>query len=620
MIGVIGHVDHGKTALTGALTGEETDRLREEKQRGISIALGFARLHIPPDLTVDLIDMPGHERFVRTMIAGATGIDAVLLVLAANEGIKPQTIEHIDIASLLGISQAIIAISKTDLVAPERAIQVAGQAKALLIKAGLSPLAPVMTSALQKTGIEALRRRLQSLAAGAKPRTADGLVFLPIDRAFGVSGHGPVVTGTLRGAAVAVGDPLELLPARQMVRVRGIQLHGASAASAAPGQRVAFNLRDIELAELERGMTLAAPQTLAPSEWLAIAIRAVDTAPPLKNGLLVRAMLGTTEFDARLRLLDRDVLQPGATGFAQLHCAEPVVTPAREHMVLRLASPAQTVAGGMILEPEVRRQRRNFAPVLARLADLQRLAPAGILASEVERAGMAGTTLRRLSQISALAAPVIAELLQPPGVAITRSGLVVKQAALDDLCARIPALLTSQAEGMAREKLLAALPGASAAVLDEAIGRLLSRNLIAKRGGHFAVPRPDQDRLRADTEVELAGEIAAMLARSGLTPPDPKAILTSLNAKRAVDRLLRDGVVIRAVDRAKAREILFHRQAIEHAKAQLAPLLAHPPGLLVTEIGAALGVSRKYSMPLLDYLDNIRFTLRSGDRRTVGKN
>ena len=230
-----------------------------------------------------------------------------------------------------------------------------------------------------------------------------------------------------------------------------------------------------------------------------------------------------------------------------------------------------------------------------------------------------GLVCAGLSRLAALGAPAVAELLQPFAVAVSRTGLVVQQSILALLCEQIAALLAPHLEGLPREKLQAALPGASAAVLDEAIGRLLSRNLIAKaRRPMFVAPRPEQDRMRAQTEVELAKQIAEMLQRSGLTPPDPKAIVTSLNAKRAVDRLQREGVVIRAVDRAKDREILFHSQAVEHAKQLLAPLLDRPPGLLVTEIGAALGVSRKYSMPLLDYLDTIRFTRRAGDRRTRG--
>ena len=615
VLGVIGHVDHGKTALVRALTGEDTDRLAEEKQRGISIALGFAHLTVAPDTDIDLIDLPGHERFVRTMISGATGIDAVLLVVAANEGIKPQTVEHVDIAGLLGLRRAVVAISKTDLVTPEQARRVAGDALRLLARSGLEPLPPVMTSALQEDGIEDLRQALTALAANQRPRAADGSIFLPIDRAFSIAGHGPVVTGTLRGASVTAGDMLELLPLRRTVRVRAVQVHGATVATALPGQRVALNLRDVEISELQRGMVLAAPDSFAPSDWLTISIRAVAGSSPLKNGMRLRAMLGTGEFDARLRLLDRDVLEAGESGFAQLHCKEPVALPASEHVVLRLASPPQTVAGGKVLEPETRRQRRNDPRLLQRLEDLRTLPPEKMIAAEVYRDGLTGTTLRHLSRLSALATPRIVELLKTLPVVITRSGVVVRKADMANLLSRIPSLLAPQATGLSHAKLLSALPGTGVAVLDEALGQLQARGVIIERGKQLLLPRPDEDRARARNEAELAAQIAETLQRAGLTPPNPGEIVTDPQSKRAVDRLLRERVIVRAVDRAKGKEILFHHDAIEDAQRRLAPLLERAPGLLVTEIAAALGISRKYCMPLLDHLDTIRFTLRMNERR-----
>ena len=617
VLGVIGHVDHGKTALVRALTGQDTDRLAEEKRRGISIALGFAHLSVGLDTDIDLIDMPGHERFVRTMVSGATGMDAVLLVVAANEGVKPQTVEHVHIASLLGVRRAVVAISKTDLVAPEQAARVADDAVRLLTRSGVEPLPPVMTSALQENGMEALRRALKQLAADQRPRAADGLAFLPIDRAFNIVGHGPVVTGTLRGAAIATDDTLELLPVRRLVRVRAVQVHGARVTTATPGQRVALNLRDVEIAELERGMALAAPGTLAPSDWLTIAIRAVEGAPPLENGMRLRALLGTVELDTRLRLLDRDVLEAGQSGFAQLHCVEPVTLPAGEHVVLRLLSPPRTVAGGKVLEPGTRRQRRNDPRILHRLQDLWTLPPVAMIAAEVRRAGRSGTTLRHLSQLAVLATPRIIELLRTLPVMVTRSGLVVEKAELDNLLSHIPSLLAPHATGLSREKLLSALPGTGPAVLDEALGCLRTRGMISERGGQLLIPRPHEDRARARYESELALRIAETLRRAGLTPPNPSAIVTDARSKRAVEHLLREGVVVRAVDRAKEREILFHRNAIEAARRRLAPLLERSPGLLVTEVGAALGISRKYSMPLLDHLDKIGFTSRMRDRRIL---
>jgi selenocysteine-specific elongation factor len=618
VLGVIGHVDHGKTALVRALTGQDTDRLPEEKARGISITLGFARLRAGADADIDLVDMPGHERFVRTMIAGATGIDAVLLVVAANEGVKPQTVEHIDIAGLLGLRRAVVAVSKADLVAPEEAMRVAAEAAQLLARAGLEPSAEVMTSAQEGTGLDDLRQALAGLAESQPERPADGLAFLPVDRAFSVAGHGPVVTGTLRGAAISLGDALELWPLRRAVRVRAVQVHGVRVARAAPGQRVALNLRDVDIAELKRGMALAAPGALEPAEWLTIAVRAVEGAPPLKNGARLRALLGADELDVRLRLLDRDVLEPGQAGFAQLRCAEPAVAPSGEHVVLRLASPPRTVAGGRILEAATPRLRRNAAPVLQRLEDLRSLPPAAMLAAEVARAGVGGTSLQRLSRLCALAPPRVAELLEGAPVEIARPGLVVARGELEALVARIPSVLARSEAGLARDQLLAALPVAGAAVLDAALARLLAQGAIARRGALLVLPRPDAERARARTEQELAARIAERLRRGWLAPPDASEVAPDLAAKRALDRLLREGIVVRAHDRVKAREILFHRDAIAEAQRRLAPLLEQEAGLLVTEAGVALGVSRKYSMPLLDHLDTIRFTRRINDRRTPG--
>ncbi len=619
MIGVIGHVDHGKTALVRALTGEDTDRLAEEKRRGISISLGFAHLLVESDTgagaAIDLIDMPGHERFVRTMISGATGIDAVMLVLAANEGIKPQTVEHVNIAGLLGLRRAVIAISKADLVAPEQARRVADDAVRLLVRSGLEPLPPVMTSALQETGIDDLRQALGALAANQPARAADGSAFLPIDRAFSIAGHGPVVTGTLRGAAISVGDTMELLPSRRAARVRSVQVHGTSVETALPGQRVALNLRDVEIAELQRGMAVAAPGTLELSDWLTISVRAVEGAPPLKNGMGLRAMVGTGEFDVRLRLLDRDVLEAGQSGFAQLHFAEQVTIPAREHVVLRLLSPPQTVAGGQVLETGTRRRRRRCPEILPRLENLRMLPPAAMIAAEVQQYGAAGTTLQHLSRLSALSISRIIELLGTLPVAVTRSGLVVWQAHMDHLLSRIPSLLAPHAAGLSHDQLLSAVPGTGAAVLEEALVRLRARGMISERGSQLLVPRPEEDRVRARNESDRGLQIAEILRRGGLTPPSPSAIVTDPQSKRAVDRLLRAGVVVRAVDRAKGKEILFHQDAVEDARRRLAPLLARPPGLLVKEVGEALGISRKYSMPLLDHLDTIRFTRRIQDRR-----
>jgi selenocysteine-specific elongation factor len=617
VVGVIGHVDHGKTALVRALTGQETDRLSEEQQRGISIALGFAHLAAGPDTLIDLIDMPGHEKFVRTMVAGATGIDAVLLVVSAQEGIKPQTVEHVEIAGLLGLRTALVAVSKCDLVAAEQAQAAADDAADLLRGAGLEPLPSILTSAASGAGVAELRGALESLASARSPSEPSGRAFLPIDRAFTMTGHGPVVTGTLRGGAIAVGDTLELLPARKAVRVRSVQVHGDKLASAAPSQRVAVNLRGAERAELERGMALAEPDAVPLSDWITLAIRSVAGAPPLKNGLRLRALIGTSEVDARLRLLDRDVLDPGERGFAQLHFAAPMAVPVREHAILRLPAPVNTVVGGRVLEVAVRRQKRGVASLLDRLAQLENLAPPEIVAAEVARAGPAGTTLAQLGQVSGLASWKVSERLRALPVEVTRTGLVAPTAALERLHKALPRTLSALPDGLAQTALAALFPSVGSPVLEEALERLVAAGVLHRRGSRYALPAPERDRRRADDAAALSARIEHTLRQAGLTPPLPKAIVVDARSRQAVEWLLRGGSVLRCVDRDKGKELLFHREAMSQARETLAPLLAAEPGLLVTEIAAALGISRKFAMPLLDHLDTTRFTLRDGDRRRL---
>lgn len=620
VVGVIGHVDHGKTALVRALTGMDTDRLAEEKRRGISIALGFAHFEAE-GAQVDLIDMPGHERFVRTMISGATGIDAVLLVVAANEGVAPQTVEHLDIAALLGIRRAVLAVTKCDLASGEDAELAGEEALALLAARGFElehGVDALRTSARGGAGVEALRRRLAQLAGSVPRRGEDGVAWLPVDRAFAIAGQGPVVTGTLRGAAIARGETLELLPDRQRVRVRALQVHGTQVSSAHPGQRTAVNLRDVDKADLKRGMALAAPGALAPSDWLTLAIRSVADAPALANGARLRALFGTAEADVRLRLLDRDLLQPGEDGLAQLHFAEPVSVPAREHVILRIASPARTVAGGAILEPAVRRRRRNVPEVLSRLRDLRDLALPDLLRAELAREGAGGTTLAALARLCALSTGALEELLGPAEAIVTRRGAVFRSADLERARAQVPALLAPHPAGLSRNQLQSALPGTRAALLEETLGRLLADRTVVRRGSQYALPSPEADRARAQGEAALQAAIAETLRLGGLAPPNPAALVTDGRTRRALDRLLREGMAVRAVDRAKGREIIFHRDAVALARERLAPLLADEAGLLVTDIAAALGISRKFAMPLLDHLDTVRFTRRVGDRRVRG--
>ncbi|MDT7953108.1 MAG: SelB C-terminal domain-containing protein, partial [Acetobacteraceae bacterium] len=583
----------------------------------ISIALGFAHFAASPELEVDLIDMPGHERFVRTMIAGATGIDAVLLVVAANEGIKPQTREHLDIAGLLGLRRAVIAVSKADLVEPGQAAEMGEEAAVLAARAGLQADAPVAVCAPAGTGLERLREAVARLGVALAAPASDGVPFLPIDRAFSVAGHGTVVTGTLRGGPLAPGDTLELLPARRPVRVRGLQVHGARVGGAVPGQRVAVNLRDVEAGQVASGAALAPAGVLGPSRWLTVQLRSVADAAELPTASRVQALLGTAEIPARLRLLDRDVLGPGETAPAQLHLAEAVAIPAREHLVLRQASPARTVAGGLILEAETGRQRRHAAAVLQRVALLAGEDMAALVASAIENAGEAGMTLHSLSRLTGRAPVAVAALVQTLPVVTGRKGTVVARAGFERLQARIVILLRRHEDGLRREALLPLLPALGPGLLDDALQALAGKGSVRQSGGIYAVPRPERDAAKAQSEAALEQRMAELLRRGGLTPPDPAPLAADIRMRRSLDRLLREGVLVRTHDRVQKRDILFHREAVAEAQRRLAPLLAKEPGLLVSEIGAALGISRKYSVPLLEHLDAIRFTRRVADRRLL---
>ena len=615
VLGVMGHVDHGKTALVRALTGMETDRLPEEQARGISIALGFAHMPAPGGGRIDLIDVPGHERFVRTAVSGATGMDAMLLVVDAREGGMPQTREHVFIASLLGIRRAIVAISRIDLATAEER-HAAGAAAQSLAGSRLDVAACLAVSARTGEGVDALRQAILSLAKQASPRADDGVPWLPVDRAFSRPGHGTVVTGTLRRGRLAAGDTVEVAPGGMLARIRALQVHGARMASAGPGQRVAVNLRGIEPQQLGRGASLAAPGTLRPATWLSVRLTTMPDAPALATTQPVRLLLGTAEVDARLRLLDCDTLQPGQVALAQLRCAPTVSAPAHENFILRLASPAITIGGGVVLDPETVRLRRHSSQALSRLLRLAEADRAGIVAGEVTEAGLAGIGLARLARVAGCSPALAAGLVPMDRAVLLRGGEVVSLPALNALSTVLPRALAAHPAGAAPATLRALVPRAGAAVLDEAVIRLVASGVLARDGAAVRVARPDQDRATAQSASRLAAELAETLRASGLSPPDPAELAPDLARHRLLQALIRQGVIVRAPDLVQKREVLFHRDTIELARHQLSTLLTGD-GLLVGEIGAALGISRKFSVPLLEYLDAADFTRRLGERRVL---
>ena len=620
-LGVMGHVDHGKTSLVRALTGMETDRLPEERRRGVSIALGFAHARFA-GAEVDFIDMPGHERFVRTLISGATGIDAVLLVVAANEGVKPQTVEHLEIAGLLGLDRVLPVIAKADLVTPEQAAKSATAVLDLVRAKGLRPEPVCLLSVVTGQGVEALGEAIARLADEAPGRSDDGFPWLPIDRAFSMAGRGTVVTGTLRRGRLGEADTLVLAPGGAEVRVRGLQVHGAPVAGASPGQRVAVNLRGLDPSQAPRGTALTAPGVLAESTWLSLELGALAAAPPLQTGVRLALLFGSAEVGARLRLLDRDVLQPGDTALAQLETAEPVTLPARERVVLRIPSPAATVAGGRVLDPAARRLRRGDAEVLHRLRALAEADPDEIVRTTLAEAAARGAPLGRLAALTGRSPERVAAQLNEDGAQTLAADLVLDRAAFTTLANTVLATLLAQGEtqpnGLARRRLAALLPHASAGALDGAVAALAVAGRVRVESGSVRLtPRRADAAAQAQRDAAAADALAARLLVAGLAPPDLAELTATPAAKRALQRVLKDGRAVRTFDQMQKRELVFHCDALAEARTRLAPHLV-PPGLTVGEAGAVLGMTRKFSVPLLEYLDTACFTRRQGDRRVLG--
>lgn len=621
LVGVIGHVDHGKTALVRALTGMETDRLAEEKRRGISLTLGFAHFRLGED-EIDLIDMPGHERFVRTMVAGATGVDAVLLVVAANEGIKPQTVEHVDVAALLGLTEAAVAITKCDLVTEEESAATAAAARHLLEGAGLRVMgAPAYISTLTGEGLPALHRALAAaLVSDGRRRPPGGPAYLPVDRAFTVAGHGVVVTGSLRRGPLQPGQEVEILPGGRTTRIRALQVHGAAAASAAPGQRVAVNLRSVTLDDLPRGAALTLPGRLPAADWLCVSLRAVETAPILATGDRFRLLAGTEEIEARLRLLDRDRLQPGETALAQLHCAQPLSLPAREHFILRQPSPARTVGGGRILDPESRRLRRHHDALLRHLAALDAAEGTAILDEALGEAGLRGISLGRLARLAAIEpAAVTAALPEAGGLTISNGGVAVDRAAWDAglrlLSDRLGSIFAGQSGLLSPRQIAQRVPEMGDAVLAAALAQLVATGRLRRQGALLTPAEPAREEAARSRDRLLAARLLKAAQEGGLSPPDLLSE-TDPDIRRILAALIRAGALIRTHDPGQKRDILFHPDAIGDAQRRLRAALTEQ-GMLVREIGTLLSISRKFSIPLLEHLDSLQFTRRVGDRRVL---
>ncbi len=631
IVGTAGHIDHGKSALVEALTGTHPDRLEEEKRRGITIDLGFAFLDLG-EARLGFVDVPGHERFVKNMLAGAGGFDLVLLVIAADEGIKPQTREHFDICRLLEIPRGLTVITKSDLTDKDGVELVRLEAEEFLRGSFLQGAPVVAASARTGEGLDELKKALLRVSEEVPPKDAGRHFRLPIDRVFAMKGFGAVVTGTLVSGSVAPEDEVELFPSRKRVRVRGVQSGGKTAERAVAGQRTALNLAGVELDDLQRGLTLAAPGVFEATQRVDARLTLLASARPLKSHARVHFHQGTAECVAEAVLWGRAQLAPGESCYAQLQLPSAALLLPGDRFILRQFSPVVTIGGGKVLNNRATRQGRKDARVATLLGVMERgnreeiLAAlcAGEPASLTQRQIVARTgwlfpevqeAARKLENAGAVR--VLGGTPESASVVVTAEELKARAKAIKAEVEKTHAA-NPLAPGISKEELRERVTrrAEEVAVFRAALEGLVAAGELAQAGD--LVKRAGREIELLPEEQQAKEQIEQAFARAGLTVPPVKEVLSKLavDAKRSQKillMLLRERVLVKVTE-----DLIFHRTAMEELRGKLAEYKKKNgerlPIAAFKELG---GVSRKYAIPLLEYLDRERVTRRVGDARVI---
>ena len=627
IVGTAGHIDHGKSALVEALTGTHPDRLEEEKRRGITIDLGFAFLE-EQDVRFGFVDVPGHERFVSNMLAGAAGMDVVVLVIAADESIKPQTREHFDICRLLGIKRGVVALTKSDLVDADTLELVRLEIEEYLQNSFLAGAPIVPVSAKTRAGLAEFKNELRRVALEAAGKNAARHFRLPIDRAFAIKGFGAVVTGTLISGSVAAGDEVEVFPERKRLRVRGVQSGGKSVERAIAGQRTAVNLAGIEHTALQRGMVLATPGKFRSTRRIDARIDLLPSAPKLKQRSRVHFHVGSSETIAEVHLYGRTELLPGQGAPVHLRLQDEVLALPGDRFIMRQFSPLTTIGGGEVLDALARRPlardtgRVVFLETLERgdsaewLAAMTERAPLGLAFSEIAaRTGWPDSEVHEVAQRLAASGRVKIVSAEPL--------LLVSVTSFDDARQKIAAKIESFHKqnpllpGITREDLRTSLgrrvrAETFRAALEELVAgkKLELQGELVKRVGSTVSLDPEES--RAKSQIELA------FATAGLAVPAVKEVLSGLpvETKRAetiLQILLREKMLVRVT-----HELIFHRDALAQLRERLVSYKkSKGDRISVPAFKDLTGITRKYAIPLLEYLDRERVTRRAGDERVI---
>ena len=620
-VGVAGHIDHGKTALVRALTGTETDRLKEERERGMSIVLGFAHLALMEG-EVDLIDVPGHEKFVKTMIAGATGIDAALLVVAANERVKPQTVEHVALMGLLGVLRGLVVVSKSDLVPDEDERElVEDELREFLHETFLRDAPLIFASAVSGEGLDGVTAALQDLLTEAEPAREQSYFTLPVDRAFTMVGQGTIVTGTLRRGPMRVGQTVEIWPRGLKAEVRGLEVHGEPVQTALPGWRTAVNLRGVKKEDITHGDTLATVGALRPTRLLDAELTLLPSADkPVKRGQAVILHYGTSEVTARVYPLGRAEVSAGETAFVQFRLAVDAVVPTGEPFVIRTPSPVETVGGGRIVNPYPAKHTHVDEVVLRSVRVLAHGSPDERLREKLRAAGPEGRDARHLTLDLGL--PLDALTPDLPAV-FCPGGLVLHPDVFEVLRVQALALITQfhsahpTRRGMPQEEVRRRLPRAlKPAAYHRLLESLTEGGTLETSDGLVRAAGYLPEAALSAVEREIAQEIEAEFRQGGLKPPDLDAVLKRDRRRKALYHfLVEGGALVPTTDRTSNKTVVFHRDALAQAETRLHAALLDGAGQTVSQLNAALGTTRKFSIPLLEHLDGLGVTKRAGDVR-----
>lgn len=616
ILGTAGHIDHGKSALVKVLTGIDPDRLKEEKERGITIDLGFADLTYPDGLTVGIVDVPGHERLVKNMLAGAGGIDLVLFVIAADEGIMPQSREHLHICNLLKIKSGLIAITKVDLIDKDWLELVEDEVRNFVKGTFLEGTAIVPVSSKTLVNINLLKEKIREVALQVEPKPTKGLFRLPIDRVFTLKGFGTVVTGTAISGSISVDDDVEILPSNIKSKVRGLHSHGKPIQAAYAGQRVAINLQGVDKEELQRGDAVVVPEKLMPTKKIDAKVELLSDAPVLKSKSLVHFHLGTSETTARVILFGMNELKAGETCYCQFRLQEPVIAMSGDRYIIRRFSPVDTIGGGEVLDPLS--YRRSYKEGLDDLQTFETGSLSEKIAVKVKRSGIHGIKISLIEGWIKAEIPSITESirdLKEKGILMQFENILIHKSAFDSFRETVKKIMDDFHKknplkpGMLKEELRAHLsiePRLFGNLINSLKDIVLEKELVRLSTFKVALSQVDET---------VKTKILELLEKSGFQPPTKEELSQSLkmDQKRFSDILKlmsKEGSLIRINDSMYLTSSTYKRM-IENLK----NFFSKKPEMTVAEFRDVLNTTRKYALPFLEYLDSNKITLRVGDIR-----